>query len=123
MKRDLDLCRRILLAVESSDKDPRDGVDLDFVDEYPKTVVAEHVRLLDEVGLIEAHNLMAFGPDGYEWMPKRLTMAGHDFLDAARDENIWSTGKRLLEQAGGVSLTLLKEQLTQLVRENLGLGD
>ncbi|MDE2989239.1 MAG: DUF2513 domain-containing protein [Chloroflexota bacterium] len=123
MKRDLDLARRILQAVESSEADPRGWIDLDFVDEYPKNVVAYHVVLLADDGLIEAQDLMTLGDDGYVWMPKRLTAAGHDFLDAARQEDDWAKGKRLLEQAGAASFTLLKELLLHLGRQRLGLPD
>ena len=100
MKRDMDLARRILQAVESSDGDPREYVELDFVDEQPKNFVSYHVVLLAEAGLIEAQDLVTYGYDGYKWMPKRLTSAGHDFLDAARHEENWNEGKRLLEKAG-----------------------
>ena len=123
MKRDMDLARRILQATESSDEDPRGWVELDFVDEYPKNVVAYHVVLLADDGLIEAQDLMAMGADGYKWMPKRLTAAGHDFLDAARHEENWIKGKHLLEQAGSASFTLLKELLMHLGRQKLGLVD
>ena len=122
MRRDPDLAWRILQAVESSGIDPCEGVALDFVGEYPKNVVSEHVRLLDEAGPIEAYDFMALGPDGYRWMPKRLTMAGHDFLDAARNEENWIAGKRLLDQAGGVSFALLKGLLISLAKRKLGLA-
>jgi len=121
MKRDMDLARRILQAVESSDKDPREWVELDFVDEYPKNLVSYHVVLLADARLIEAQNLMTFGQDGYKWMPKRLTSAGHDFLDAARKDENWNEGKQLLEKAGVASLTLLKDLLIHLAREKLGI--
>ena len=123
MKRDMDLARRILQATESSDEDPRGWVELGFVDEYPKNVVAYHVVLLADAGLIEAQDLMTMGEDGYRWMPKRLTAAGHDFLDAARQEENWTAGKQLLEQAGNASLTLLGEVLMHLARRKLGLAD
>lgn len=123
MRRDMDLARRILLAIESSDEDPRGWVELDFVDKYPKNLVSYHVVLLADAGLIEAQDLMSMGDDGYRWMPKRLTSAGHDFLDAAREEETWNDGKRLLQTAGVASLTLLKEVLIHLARQKLGLPD
>ncbi len=123
MKRDMDLGRRILQAVESSDEDPRSWVELDFVDEYPKNFVSYHVVLLADAGLIEAQDFMTLGEDGYKWMPKRLTSAGHDFLDAARQEENWNEGKRLLEKTGVASLTLLKELLVHLAKQKLGLPD
>ena len=121
MKRDLDLCRRILSAVEASDHDPRELVSLDFVPEYNKNVVPEHVRLLDEAGLIDAYDLTTF--DAYDWMPKRLTMDGHDFLDAARNDETWTESKRLLKQAGGASLKVLWDLLAHLGKQKLGLPD
>lgn len=124
MKRDLDLIRRILLAVELSDDDPRELVDLDVGDEHSLTVVAEHVRLLHEAGLIEAANEETFGPDGYRWVPKRLTWAGHDFLDAARDLSIWNEAmQRVKSTVGSVGVSLLKELLQGLARQSIGLLD
>lgn len=117
----MDLARRILQAIESSEEDPRGWIELDFVDEYPKNLVSYHVVLLADEGLIEAEDLMTGGEDGYVWMPKRLTASGHDFLDAARKEENWTEGKRLLNQAGNMSFTLLKEVLMQLARQQLGL--
>ena len=121
MKRDMDLARRILQAIESSEEDPRGWIELDFVDEYPKNLVSYHVVLLADEGLIEAEDLMTMGEDGYVWMPKRLTASGHDFLDAASKDENWTEGKRLLKQAGNMSFTLLKEVLMQLARQQLGL--
>lgn len=121
MKRDMDLARRILQAIESSDEDPRGWIELDFVDEYPKNLVSYHVVLLADEGLIEAQDLMTAGEDGYCWLPKRLTASGHDFLDAARQEENWTEGKRLLNHVGNMSFTLLKEVLMHLGRQKLGL--
>ena len=123
MKRDMDLALRILQAIESSDEDPRGVVALDFVDEYPKNIVSYHVVLLADDGLIEAQDLSTMGFDGYTWMPKRLTAAGHDFIDAARQEENWISAKLLMEQAGTASFTLLKELLMHLGRQKLGLPD
>ena len=66
---------------------------------------------------------MTMGDDGYRWLPKRLTAAGHDFLDAARKEENWTAGKQLLEQAGSGGFALLKELLVHLGRQKLGLVD
>ena len=123
MKRDMDLARRILQTIESSEEDPRGWIELDFVDEYPKNLVSYHVVLLAEEGLIEAEDLMTAGEDGYCWLPKRLTASGHDFLDAARQEENWTEGKRLLNQVGSMSFSLLKEVLLHLAKQKLGIED
>lgn len=123
MRRDMDLARRILQAVEASDADPREWVELDFVDEYPKNVVSYHVHLLTDAGLIEAHKAYTLGPDGYNWLPKHLTSSGHDFLEAARNEEIWAASKQQLEKVGVASLTILKDLLIQIAKQKLGLPD
>ena len=125
MKRDLDLCRRILLAVEQSNNNPDDPIELDFFDNYPRGVVSYHVMLLDEDGLIRASKQLVIPsmPDPYAWFPHRLTAAGHDFLDAARSDAIWNEGKRRLNDVGSTSLTVLLQLLVQLVKQQLGLPD
>lgn len=54
-------------------------------------------------------------------MPKRLTLAGHDLLDAAREEEHWNEGKPLFEKAGGAGLALLKDLLIHLAKQRLGI--
>ena len=125
MKRDLDLYRRILLAVEQSDNNPADPIELDFVDDYAQGIVSYHVMLLDEEGLIKAARVLVVPsvPDPYAWFPKRLTAAGHNFLDAARNDETWTESKRLLKQAGGASLKVLWDLLVHLGKQKLGLPD
>ena len=80
----------------------------------------------DQSKLTTSWRWVRMGTDGCpsvsRWMPKRLTMAGHDFLDAARNEENWIAGKRLLDQAGGVSFALLKGLLINLAKRKLGLA-
>lgn len=125
MKRDMDLCRRILLTVE--DSPPGESVEMPFVDDYPKNVVARHVGLLSEAGLVEAEtgwNPVPMDPTTLGYYVTDLTWAGHDFLDAARDEGIWAKAKERFSDAGvSATFTLLKEMLENLGRGNLGLGD
>ena len=124
MKRDMDLCRRILLAVEGSP--PGESVEMSFVDDYPKNVVARHVGLLSEAGLVEAEtgwNPVPMDTTTLGYYVTDLTWAGHDFLDAARDEGRWTKAKQHFADAGvSVTLTLLKEKLDDLARAALGLG-
>jgi len=70
MKRDPDLVREILLAIEKSDDEPMGWIDLELPDRSA-VEVAYHVQLLDEAGLLVAQELSTMG--GYDWKPKRLT--------------------------------------------------
>ena len=118
MNRDMDLCRRVLLAIE--DSPPSKTVQFfNFTGAYPKDTVAEHVVLLEEAGLLEANIERTF--DGIGFSINRLTWDGHDFLDAARDEGRWVTAKQCLADAGvNISFALLKEKLEDLARKALG---
>jgi hypothetical protein len=52
MKRDMDLCRRVLLELEGIDFGPG-LIELTY-DDVEQNVVFYHLKLLDEAGLIEA---------------------------------------------------------------------
>lgn len=120
MKRDMDLCRRILLEVESSP--PGNYVqELPFAGEYDAGVVDEHVALLDRADFIEA-NITRFYGGGMAFLVKNLTWAGHDFLDAARDEGRWVQAKeRLGASFDSVSFAVLKAMLEDIAKRALGL--
>ena len=123
MRRDMDLVRRILLALEERENHGAPEP-LDFVDEYPKNLVHHHVRLMAEAGLIEAYDCSGVGDGGNApcW-PKSIRMEGYDFLDDARNEGVWGTAKQRLTQIGGsTSLAVFKALLVQIAKEKLGVG-
>lgn len=117
MKRDMDLVRKILFAVEESEDE---NIELDrFGDDQDR--VYRHVELMEEYGLVKA--IIIPGGDGPEeeivhCTVKRLTWKGHDFLDKARDESIWREAKRIcIEKTGGLALEVLDSVLTRLIKK------
>ena len=121
MKRDLDLARTILLAVENNEN----AVGASFVTiEIPnrsQKEISYHVELLCEAGLIEAKDLSR-GSRHYEWHPERLTWQGYEFLDSARDEDLWNRAKnKLAKETKTFSFETLKTVLTGLAKKSLGL--
>ena len=73
-----------------------------------------------EAGLIDA--LSFSSGSELDWRPVSLTWAGHDFMDAARDEHRWDRAKRTIkEKAGAVGFEVLKAVLVSLARGQLGL--
>ena len=119
MKRDMDLARTILFAIEQNEDDPLGWIELNIPDRSAEEV-AYHVMILAEAGLIEAQDLSTMG--GFDYKPKRLTWQGHEFLDAARSDTLWERAKKLtLEQTGGLSLDLLKAALLLLGKQALGV--
>jgi Hypothetical protein (DUF2513) len=104
MKRNMELIRDILLAVEASDHDLWGWMHLKIADHSPEEL-SYHVQLLAEAGFLEAQELSSM--DGYEWQPKRLTYAGHEFLDTIRDGEVWRSTKDIAKKAGVASVQAL----------------
>jgi hypothetical protein len=115
MNRDMDLARKILLAVESDpNADGVYGVRLS-IPGYSKRVISYHVRLLAEDGLIDA--LDCSSDDVQDWVPRRLTSRGHDFVENSRDEGIWAAAKQyVIEKLGTVSFAALQVVLAESVK-------
>jgi hypothetical protein len=96
MKRDMDLARSILIALEDA---PFDGgpLRLDISDCAPD-VFSYHVMLLYQAGLIHAFD---FSGDTFsDWQPAYLTWEGHEFLEAAKDDTRWNQAKTFLKDSG-----------------------
>jgi hypothetical protein len=118
MKRDMDLMREILLVTES------DGT-YKSADHYTQREIAYHVKLLIEAGLIEG--VVACENENGRQVPvayaiSRLTMAGHDFLDAARENKVWEKAKSTIKEKGvGWTVDILKAICIQIAKSHLGL--
>ncbi len=97
MKRDMDLIRAILLKVEESDE----VLPFPFeVPEYDERLVNDHIVLLDEAGLLEAYYSEMGSGAQLVVVVRKLTWEGHEFLDAARNEGIWSEAKEVAKKKG-----------------------
>lgn len=84
--------------------------------------VCEHIMLLGDAGLAEVRDLGGTfdGPSGV--VIDRLTMAGHDFLDTARDENRWKKAMTTVNEKGGtVTIGVLIQILSALMKQSFGL--
>lgn len=103
MKRDMDLARKILQAVESAG----DAVHLDDLEKmngisnYTDREVWYHVQLLDYAGYLDC--LMTQSDDGRlrRGIVYGLTWDGQDFLDALRDDSVWEKTKRAVRESVG----------------------
>ena len=112
MKRDMDLVRKILLELEDAPYESG-GLDLEL-EGYSPDQISYHVMLLNEAELIEANDLSTFG--GPKWIPKRLTWAGHEFIEASRDESRWEKAKNIMKEKGsGMAFDVLRSVLIQLM--------
>ncbi len=110
MKRDMDLCRKILLAAEEQTSVPDGFLEIDG---YAQELVAYNVELLADEGLVEA-SVIKSQSEPIGAVVLRLTWAGHDFLDAARNETVWNRVKGRLSNAGvSATFDLLKTLLVE----------
>lgn len=118
MKRDMDLVRQVLLKVEEATYD-ENSISIQL-EGYSEGEISYQVMILDEAGLIKAEPPKEWGERNHE--PIRLTWQGHEFLDAARDQNRWNQAKRTISEKGGsLTFDVLKAVLSQLARQAVNL--
>lgn len=86
MKRDMTVIRQILLEIESWPNRLSTGLRPLHLDGIDDAVTAEHVHQLVEAGYLQAIQITPPGAPYEMFAPRRLTSAGHDFLDRLRAE-------------------------------------
>jgi hypothetical protein len=104
MKRDIDLCRQLLLDIEGRGADCsltvlRAGSEPDAAER-----VRHHLRVLVDAGYLKEIDRTS---DGVPCV--RLTDAGHELIELVRSEPRWREAKRAcFERSGGQSLTVVR---------------
>ena len=116
MKREMDLCRKILTEVETWETTCSPGTV--EIDGYNAGEIGYNAWLLAEEGLIDGLETTCDGDAVHYYMPRCLTYRGHDFLEHARDETRWKKAKETIGRLGGALttqtlLTVLKQLLTK----------
>lgn len=120
MKRDMNLVRRLVLEIEDSPSGfaPKDLI----IDGHTKEEIGYHLYIMLEAGLIRGADVTVIGANSPQAIATSLTWAGHEFADAARDEDLWAKAMKLTkEKVGGVTIDLLMKLLTSLASSALGL--
>lgn len=121
MKRDLDLCRDLMLAFEAMPVGRPVNM-LDFGTEHDPVTVLEHIRLLiDDAHLLEGYSRpIPDNANGGMFQVRNITWAGHDFIDSARSEGVWNKTKARLKKAGSWTFSLLLDVLKDEAQRQLG---
>lgn len=120
MQSNPELMRQILFAVEADVNAIGPGwVDLK-IEGYTDNEISYNVQLLGDAGYLLTQDLSS--SSGFHVAPKRLTSAGHDFLDATRSDAAWSHVKSVTAAAGSFTLSLLKDVAIQYAKKKLGLA-
>jgi len=119
MKRDVDLCRQLLFDLEAHGPDCtvnvlRNGAATDADDR-----VRFHMRLLIDAGFAKEVDRTSGG-----MACVRLTHAGFESLELFRSDSRWRDAKAVvLEQTGGLSLTIVRTLLTKWAVEAVSRGE
>jgi len=95
MKRDMDLVRLILLKIEEHDVESSSYESIS-IDGHSSREVFEHVRLMENAGLISDTHYDA----ACNACVQRITWSGYDYLDKVRDDSVWKKTKDVIKEKG-----------------------
>ena len=120
MQRDMNLIREILKQTEAQEHGYTTGNP--DVDGYTDEQVAYHVYLMAQAGLVNATDVASMDSESPCALLLNLTWDGHEFLDATKDESIWSKAKETVLKPGvSMTLSFLIEWLKEEAKQKLGL--
>jgi Hypothetical protein (DUF2513) len=115
MKRDMDIIRLLLIEQETGERPE----ELNWQDEK---LVVYNIALMLDAGLIEGKIIPDTCGNPTAAVIIRMTWAGHDFLDSARDPTIWNKAKeRLLKPGISWTFSILAEFLKAEARHRISL--
>lgn len=95
LKRDMDLIRKILLAIEEKYEPGMKAISEHkfHVYGYDYTTICEHCHLLYQKGFVNSYMPIRFAGEGTSCHVGNITYEGYDFLEAIRDEKVWNKVK------------------------------
>ncbi len=123
MQRDMELIRKIMLAVEQHEHGFAPG-DLK-IEGSTDEQVGYHCYLLGDAELAEVVEIERRGAESPYAVLRKLTWKGHEFLDVSKDDTTWEKAKQRLTAAGkslhSVTLGVLQSLLTEVAKQQLGI--
>jgi hypothetical protein len=119
MKRNMDLVRQILLALDEHETGYAPH-DLQF-EGFNEEQIGYHIYIMGQAGLLEVENVGHLDASSPSAMAMNLTWAGHEFLSNAREESNWLQAKKLMRGAGEGSFQIWQSVLTKVVMNGLSL--
>jgi Hypothetical protein (DUF2513) len=121
MKRDMDLIRDILLALEADQKLNGRLLNRGRAGEFlekegvSEDEIAYGLRLLMDRSFV----IGSYDKASDTFDVERLSMDGHDFLDSIRDPDVWNKTKKGALAAGGFTLDLLKDLAKGFIKKKI----
>ncbi|MER9840144.1 DUF2513 domain-containing protein [Mesorhizobium australicum] len=116
MKRDMELIREILLAVQArTDLTPKPLQ----LEGHDQVVVGRHVEMLSGAGLIDGPPQKRINAPYALVFIKDLSWEGHDFLAALENKGVWNQMKQSFSAAelAGLPLSIVKDIGLGLLKE------
>ncbi len=114
-KRDMDLIRKQLLALEVG-RDPLK------IEDYSEDALLYHIYLLDNAGFV--HAAIARGNKGQIAAAHvmEITWTGQEFLQSIKDDTIWNKAKeKVLKPSASWTFGVLVEWLKQEIKAKIGI--
>jgi len=122
MKRDMDLVRDILFAIEAKPSpDPVWSKDLDIPNHPDSSLRRKHIVMLASAGLLDCEPTRSkTNPDRmFDVLVFDLSWAGHDYLDTIRDPKVWKKVKAKSVEVGNASFEFTIEIAKALAKQQL----
>lgn len=118
MKRDMDLVRKILFALEARSS-PK-AVFVLPIEGYDELTVKYHLLLLAQAGLIDFEPEMTKTGRVIRPLVLGLNWAGHEFLDAVRSDTVWrKVIKYGKDKGGSLPFDLAKAAALNLLKKSI----
>jgi hypothetical protein len=119
VKRNLDLIRELVLAIEAS---PETDVVVSLVAMgYAEEEIGFHSYLLGDAGYAKVIDVTVMSNVLPQALALNLTWKGYEFLDSARENRRWVKVKGALGKVGSTSLDVVVDLLKQYAKQELGL--
>jgi hypothetical protein len=120
MKRDMELIRKILFAVEAA-PDRSAAWDL-TVRGHTEDQVRHHCWLAMKAGLAKGSDVSSISSPNPAACLTALTWEGHDFLEHARNDTHWNRAiDSIMSSGGALTIEILKAVLSKIAMQAAGL--
>lgn len=121
MKRDMDLIRKLLLAIEAHEhgRAPKNLEVAGFNQEQ----IGYHIWLMCDGGLLHVVESITLDSASPTAIPITITWNGYEFLEAAREPSRWQTAMQKMKSTGAaMTIEIITEVLSSLSKKVLGLS-
>ena len=121
MKRSLDLVREIVLAVEEYEPTRLGMLQSISPKDFSGTEAQNfhHINILVDTGFIKLAGKPTLAG---VFAVQGMTMAGHDFLDAIKEQSVWNHTKKRVGEAGSWTLDIVLAVAKDEIKRRLGLA-